>query len=185
MISPPSVDPVATNGLGSETDSANRPPAAGRGSWLARLLILPIRGYQLFISPVLPPTCRYYPTCSAYAVEALRVHGAVRGTWLAIRRIARCHPWHWSGYDPVPPRGARRSGAERRALALLAASDEWSGGASVAGVAGDPPSTGEPGEASVGSSDEPFIPARTLRVAEQSSTRSAGATATNAGSSAA
>ena len=84
---------------------------APRGSLLARALILPIRGYQTFISPALPPTCRYYPSCSAYAVEALRVHGAVKGMWLAIRRIARCHPWHWSGYDPVPPRRPRRGGA--------------------------------------------------------------------------
>ena len=61
-----------------------------------------IRAYQLLISPVLPPSCRYLPTCSDYAAEALQVHGVVRGLWLALRRLARCHPWGGSGYDPVP-----------------------------------------------------------------------------------
>lgn len=61
-----------------------------------------IRGYQLLISPVLPPACRYLPTCSDYAAEAVLRHGALRGTWLALRRLARCHPWGGSGYDPVP-----------------------------------------------------------------------------------
>lgn len=70
----------------------------------ARLLILPVRIYQRVISPVLPPTCRFYPSCSAYAVEALTVHGALRGAWLAIRRLLRCGPWHPGGLDPVPPR---------------------------------------------------------------------------------
>ncbi|MDE7471442.1 MAG: membrane protein insertion efficiency factor YidD [Paramuribaculum sp.] len=66
------------------------------------LLILPIRFYQLSISPMLPKSCRFEPTCSAYAVEALRRHGPVKGLWLAVRRILRCHPWGGSGYDPVP-----------------------------------------------------------------------------------
>lgn len=66
------------------------------------LLILPIRFYQLCISPLLPPSCRYTPTCSQYAIEAIRKHGALRGSWLAIKRICRCHPWGGSGYDPVP-----------------------------------------------------------------------------------
>ncbi|MBQ9537152.1 MAG: membrane protein insertion efficiency factor YidD [Desulfovibrionaceae bacterium] len=64
--------------------------------------ILPIRFYQLCISPLLPPACRYYPTCSAYAVEAILRHGIVYGGWLALKRLARCHPWGGSGYDPVP-----------------------------------------------------------------------------------
>ena len=101
--------PVLAGAPVRSADEVTEP--APRGSLLARALILPIRGYQTFISPALPPTCRYYPSCSAYAVEALRVHGAVKGMWLAIRRIARCHPWHWSGYDPVPPRKPRRGGA--------------------------------------------------------------------------
>ncbi len=66
------------------------------------LLIAPIRAYQLLISPLLPPACRYYPGCSAYAVEALRKHGAFKGAWLATSRLLRCHPWGGCGYDPVP-----------------------------------------------------------------------------------
>jgi putative membrane protein insertion efficiency factor len=65
-------------------------------------LILVIRGYQLWISPLLPSACRYYPTCSVYAVEAIEKYGAVSGSWLALRRIARCHPFRSGGYDPVP-----------------------------------------------------------------------------------
>lgn len=67
-----------------------------------RLLWGLVRGYQLFISPILPGTCRYEPTCSAYAAEAISRHGALRGGWLALRRIARCHPFGGWGYDPVP-----------------------------------------------------------------------------------
>jgi putative membrane protein insertion efficiency factor len=63
-----------------------------------------VAGYRRFISPLLPPRCRFEPSCSAYALEALRVHGAARGLWLAMARIARCHPFHPGGYDPVPPR---------------------------------------------------------------------------------
>jgi putative membrane protein insertion efficiency factor len=61
-----------------------------------------IRGYQLLISPLLPPACRYLPTCSDYAQESIVRHGALIGSWLALRRLARCHPWGGSGYDPVP-----------------------------------------------------------------------------------
>lgn len=68
----------------------------------ARLLIVPIRLWQVTISAVLPPTCRFSPSCSAYAIEALSRHGPVKGGWLALRRIGRCHPWGASGYDPVP-----------------------------------------------------------------------------------
>lgn len=66
-------------------------------------LILLVRGYQVGVSPLLPASCRYSPTCSAYAVEALERHGALRGCWLTARRILRCHPWGGHGYDPVPP----------------------------------------------------------------------------------
>ena len=66
------------------------------------LLIVLIRGYQLFLSPVLPASCRYTPSCSAYALEAVRRHGAVAGGWLAAKRLARCHPWGGWGHDPVP-----------------------------------------------------------------------------------
>lgn len=68
----------------------------------ARLLALPIRAYQLAVSPWLGQNCRYYPTCSAYALTALESHGALKGSWLAARRVCRCHPWHEGGYDPVP-----------------------------------------------------------------------------------
>jgi len=68
----------------------------------SRILIVPIHFYQRFVSPLLPPSCRFTPTCSHYAVEALGKHGVVKGGWLAARRIARCHPWGPSGYDPVP-----------------------------------------------------------------------------------
>lgn len=73
------------------------------------LLIGLVRGYQLLISPMLGPTCRYYPSCSAYAVQALQVHGAFKGTWLAGRRLLRCHPWSPGGVDHVPERRSRHS----------------------------------------------------------------------------
>lgn len=69
------------------------------------LLIGLVRGYQLTLSPWLGRGCRHLPSCSAYAIEALRAHGALRGGWLALTRVARCHPWGTSGYDPVPGSG--------------------------------------------------------------------------------
>jgi putative membrane protein insertion efficiency factor len=81
---------------------------ASRPSPLARLLMLPIRGWRL-ISVHLPPRCRFHPSCSQYALEALTVHGAGRGAWLAIRRVGRCHPWHEGGLDPVPRPNVRSS----------------------------------------------------------------------------
>ncbi len=68
-----------------------------------------LRGYKRFVSPLLPPACRFWPTCSEYAAEAVRLHGVVRGGALAARRLARCHPWSEGGFDPVPPEAARRS----------------------------------------------------------------------------
>lgn len=65
------------------------------------LLIICIRFYQVCISPLFPPACRYYPTCSQYAIEAIRQKGIFLGTWMACKRILRCHPWHDGGYDPV------------------------------------------------------------------------------------
>jgi len=70
---------------------------------MRRLLLLLIRGYQILISPLLGPNCRFTPSCSQYAIEALEIHGAWRGSWLALCRLGRCHPFHPGGYDPVPP----------------------------------------------------------------------------------
>jgi uncharacterized protein len=70
----------------------------------ARVLAAPIIAYRRWISPALPARCRFYPSCSAYAMEALAVHGAGRGLWLTLRRLLRCQPFHPGGYDPVPPR---------------------------------------------------------------------------------
>jgi len=64
----------------------------------------PIHFYRKVISPHKPPSCRFYPTCSAYALEAIEVHGAAKGSWLALKRIGKCHPFHPGGYDPVPPK---------------------------------------------------------------------------------
>lgn len=66
------------------------------------ILLMPIYFYRACISPLFPPTCRFTPTCSQYAIEAIKKHGPFKGLWLAIKRIARCHPWGGSGYDPVP-----------------------------------------------------------------------------------
>ena len=79
--------------------------------WVAAVLIAPIRFYRLFVSPLFPPACRFQPTCSQYAIEAIERHGPLKGLGLALRRLGRCHPITWlggsSGYDPVPPIGPR------------------------------------------------------------------------------
>ncbi len=72
---------------------------------MKHVLVALIRAWRFPISPLYGQVCRYHPTCSAYALEAVTEHGAVRGTWLAVRRIVRCHPWAAGGYDPVPSRG--------------------------------------------------------------------------------
>ncbi len=71
---------------------------------LARGLTLLVRGYQLVLSPLLGPRCRFYPSCSSYAVQAITTHGAIKGSWLAGRRLLRCHPWNPGGVDHVPPK---------------------------------------------------------------------------------
>ncbi|MEK7371222.1 MAG: membrane protein insertion efficiency factor YidD [candidate division NC10 bacterium] len=70
----------------------------------ARLAVLVVRAYQLLVRPLLPPACRFLPSCSEYAKGALAEHGLARGAWLALRRLGRCHPFHPGGYDPPPPR---------------------------------------------------------------------------------
>jgi putative membrane protein insertion efficiency factor len=83
---------------------------------IGQVLALPLRGlvwiYRYAVSPLLGANCRFQPTCSAYAEEALRRHGAFKGGWLAIKRIARCHPWGGSGYDPVPGSDERADEAD-------------------------------------------------------------------------
>ncbi|MDE1461034.1 membrane protein insertion efficiency factor YidD [Spartinivicinus poritis] len=69
---------------------------------MKKLFMLLIRAYQLAISPLLGRNCRFYPSCSSYALEAIEQYGAIKGCWLAVRRLLRCHPWHPGGYDPVP-----------------------------------------------------------------------------------
>ena len=80
-------------------------------SLLARVLTAMVVAYRRYVSPVLPARCRFYPSCSAYAQEALARHGAVKGTGLAVWRLLRCHPFHPGGYDPVPPASRSEPGA--------------------------------------------------------------------------
>jgi uncharacterized protein len=87
----------------------------GARSWRsapARVLIWLISGYRRFVGPLLGPRCRFYPSCSAYALEAVQLHGALRGSWLAARRLSRCHPFHAGGLDPVPAPGGKSGAAE-------------------------------------------------------------------------
>lgn len=70
---------------------------------MKKALKAPVHFYRKFISPLTPPSCRFYPTCSQYALDALEEHGALRGSWLAAKRICKCHPFHPGGIDPVPP----------------------------------------------------------------------------------
>ena len=76
---------------------------------MKKILILLIRFYQKFISPMFPAKCRFYPTCSQYMLEAIKEHGAIKGTYLGIKRISKCHPFHEGGYDPVPKRKIKNS----------------------------------------------------------------------------
>lgn len=70
---------------------------------MQKILITLVRGYRYAVSPLLGNPCRFHPSCSTYAEEAIAKHGAARGTWLAAKRLSRCHPWHAGGHDPVPP----------------------------------------------------------------------------------
>ncbi|ARK23977.1 membrane protein insertion efficiency factor YidD [Sporosarcina sp. P37] len=75
---------------------------------MKKVLVALIRFYQKFISPLSAPSCRFYPTCSHYGVEAIETHGALKGTWLAVKRILKCHPLHKGGFDPVPPKKSHK-----------------------------------------------------------------------------
>ena len=92
----------------TEREALGTRNARAYASALAKLAataaIAVVRFYRYALSPLLPRSCRFHPSCSAYALEAIRRHGPWRGGWLAVRRIGRCHPWHDGGYDPVPPR---------------------------------------------------------------------------------
>jgi hypothetical protein len=83
---------------GAADGTADQPGIVARG------LVAAVTCYRKWISPLLPPSCRFTPSCSVYAAEALMVHGALRGTWLALLRLLKCGPWHPGGWDPVPPR---------------------------------------------------------------------------------
>ena len=103
------------NGSGTAVRDVPRPADPGtppRPGPVARLLLGLVRTYRTWISPILPPSCRFEPSCSAYALEALRVHGALRGSWLTVRRLLRCGPWHPGGWDPVPPRRTAHHSAD-------------------------------------------------------------------------
>lgn len=103
----PADDPDTGGDIGGDIGGDTRPVPARRPGLPARVLLAPVNLYRSWISPVLPPSCRFDPSCSAYAVEALSTHGALRGFYLTVRRLLRCGPWHPGGYDPVPPRRRR------------------------------------------------------------------------------
>jgi len=91
--------------------SSRSGPSVRKLSPAGWLLVGLLTGYQRFVSPLLGPRCRFYPSCSAYALEAVQVHGALRGSWLAVRRLSRCHPFHAGGIDPVPGTGREQGSA--------------------------------------------------------------------------
>jgi putative membrane protein insertion efficiency factor len=91
-----------------------------------RALLAAVRFYQRAVSPALPPRCRFYPTCSAYALEAIELHGAARGSWLALRRLAKCAPWHPGGVDLVPDPGTAHAGHTSSTAAPVPASPRCS-----------------------------------------------------------
>lgn len=95
----------ADEAIGDEpTDAQVGADELPRPTVLARILLLPIYTYRVLIAPLLPPSCRFWPSCSTYAVEAMTRHGGLRGTYLTVRRLLRCHPWHAGGVDIVPER---------------------------------------------------------------------------------
>ena len=96
------------SGSSCSHDHATPPALRWWQRCLVRGLIVPIKGYQLLISPLLGQRCRFWPSCSQYAIEALRLHGPIKGGWLALKRLARCHPFCEGGVDPVPEPAQRK-----------------------------------------------------------------------------
>lgn len=110
---PDHCDAAHSDSDSGDTASSHEPPPQAPRTLGARAAVAAVRWYQVWISPNLLPSCRFMPSCSAYAVEALTVHGAIRGIGLTVWRLLRCAPWHPGGWDPVPPpRGPGRSGPE-------------------------------------------------------------------------
>ena len=103
----------------------NVPPGATAPSWAARALVFLVKGYRLLLSPWLGSACRFEPTCSVYSIEALQTHGAARGSYLTLRRLARCQPWCAGGHDPVPAK-ARNGDPTSGALFSFLSSDKKS-----------------------------------------------------------
>lgn len=101
-------DPAVDRSGDATVDEGPRP------SPVARIMIGALRFYKRWISPAFPPVCRFYPSCSSYGIEALQVHGVLRGSYLTVRRLLRCGPWHPGGLDPVPPRRPPRHDDDRR-----------------------------------------------------------------------
>lgn len=99
------MSPSTAAGAGGREDGTGRDELRGPWRWLSLPLEWAVRLYQLLISPLLPPSCRFYPSCSAYGLTALRRWGPLRGTWMTVCRVARCHPWNPGGVDHVPLRG--------------------------------------------------------------------------------
>lgn len=124
-MSAPARGPAPRRDQHDHRDHAAPDPAAPPRLGLAqRLVLLPLRFYRRVLSPLKPvPSCRFHPTCSSYAVEAVQLHGALRGSWLALMRLLRCHPFHPGGFDPVPPRHA----APQRAVGRLDGAPQVSG----------------------------------------------------------
>ncbi len=102
---------------------------------MKHVLVALLKVYRAVISPLYGPVCKYYPSCSAYALEAVSVHGAAKGSWLAVRRLASCHPWAVGGYDPVPGTAAAQAWAQERSQRGIAGHVEVAGEPAMKGQA--------------------------------------------------
>jgi putative membrane protein insertion efficiency factor len=116
---PARIDPTRTDPASSPRGSQSPGPEVTSPGPIARCLAGLVRLYQLVVSPWLGPSCRFEPSCSAYALEALRVHGAARGTWLTLRRLGRCQPFCTGGYDPVPEPRNRKERCASGSVSVL------------------------------------------------------------------